>query len=134
MQRENGNSGPMRDATVKNYIMAIYEAGGEKELVRTSDVAKALGYRPSSVTETFQKMAQEGVITYIPHRGVKLTAKGKEIAEKAIARRETLRGVLTHFGVPLKLVESECKRLEVVINEEVIGYINDFLITQEGGG
>ena len=88
MRRENGNSGPMKGTTVKNYIMAIYEAGGEKEFVRTSDVAKALGYRPSSVTETFQKMAQEGVIVYIPYRGVKLTEKGKRIVDKNYSKTE----------------------------------------------
>ncbi|MCD6108163.1 MAG: metal-dependent transcriptional regulator [Thermoplasmata archaeon] len=116
---------------MKNYITAIYEAGGEKEFVRTSDVAKALGYRPSSVTETFQKMAQEGVIVYIPYRGVKLTEKGKRIVDKTIARQSTLRNLLLYIGAPQDLAKIESKKLEQVISDRGIECIRNFLKTRE---
>ena len=119
----------MKDTTIKNYIMAIYEAGGEKEFVRTSDVAKALGYRPSSVTETFQKMAQEGVIVYIPYRGVKLTEKGKRIVNKTISRQNTLRSLLLCMGAPQDLAKIESKKLEQVISDRCIECIRNFLKT-----
>ncbi|GEM_PF-3271810 len=126
-----GDSRLMKDATIKNYIMAIHEAGGEKEFVRTSDVAKALGYRPSSVTETFQKMAQEGVIVYISYRGVKLTEKGKRIVNKTIARQNTLRSLLLYIGAPPDLAKIESTNLEQVISDRCIECIRKFLKTQE---
>ena len=131
MRRENGNSGPIKGTTMKNYITAIYEAGGEEEFVRTSDVAKALGYRPSSVTETFQKMAQEGVIVYIPYRGVKLTEKGKRIVDKTIARQSTLRNLLLYIGAPQDLAKTESKKLEQVISDRGIECIRNFSKTRE---
>ena len=130
MRKENGNSEPMKGTTVKNYIMAIYEAGGEKEFVRTSDVAKALKYSPPSVTETFHKMAKEGVIVYIPYRGVKLTEKGKKIVDKTIARQSTLRSLLLCMGAPQDLAKIESKKLEQVISDRSIECIRNFLKTQ----
>jgi len=130
MRKENGNSEPMKGTTVKNYIMAIYEASGEKEFIRTSDVAKALKYRPPSVTETFHKMAKEGVIVYIPYRGVKLTEKGKRIVDKTIARQSTLRSLLLCMGAPQDLAKIESKKLEQVISDRSIECIRNFLKTQ----
>ncbi|MDO9536803.1 MAG: metal-dependent transcriptional regulator [Thermoplasmata archaeon] len=122
----------MMETMMKIYMMAIYETGGEKEFVRTSDVAKVLGYSPPSVTEAFHKMAKEGVVEYIPYRGVKLTEKGKKIGEKTIARQNTLRRLLLCIGAPQDLAEIECKKLEPVMTDRCIEYIRNFLKNQEG--
>ena len=108
--------------------MAIYEGAGEGGFVRTSDVARALKVKPPSVTETFQKLSQEGVIEYIRSRGVRLTERGKRIAKKVTARRDDLRGLLLYIGAPRKLAESECKDLEMVMSDRAIEYIRNFLI------
>ncbi len=122
----------MKNATMKIYIMAVYETGGEKEFVRTSDVAKALRYSPPTVTETFHKMAKEGTIEYIPYRGVKLTEKGKKIVEKTIARQNTLRRLLLCMGAPQDSAEIECKKLELVMPDRSIECIRNFLKNQGG--
>lgn len=117
----------MKNATVKIYITAIYETGGEKEFVTTSDIAKALEYNPASVTETFQKMSDERLIEYVPYSGVKLTEKGKEFAEKVIMRRRIPKRLLVNLGIPCDLAEIECKRLELVMTDRSIEYVHDFL-------
>jgi DtxR family Mn-dependent transcriptional regulator len=117
----------MKNATIKNYITAIYELGGVKEFVKTSDVASVLGYNPASVTEAFRKMSDERLIEYVPYGGVKLTKKGKEFVEKIIVRRRILKRILVNLGVPCDLAEIECKRLELVITDRSIGYVQDFL-------
>lgn len=122
----------MKKTTVKNYIRVIYEAGGVNELVRTSDIAKMLGYRPSSVTGIFQKLAQEGIIIYIPYRGVKFSTKGKKIAEKVIRRLDILRRFLLYIGIPQELAETECKNLELILSEKTMEYIDKYLKETEG--
>ena len=117
----------MRNATIKNYVTAIYKLGGVKEFVKTSDVASMLGYNPASVTEAFQKMCHERLIEYVPYAGVKLTKKGKEFVEKVIMRRRILKRILVNLGVPCDLAEIECKRLELVITDRSIWYVQDFL-------
>jgi len=122
----------MKNATMKIYLIAVYETGGEKDFVRTSDVAKALRYSPPSVTEAFHKMAKEGVVEYMPYQGVKLTEKGKKIVEKTIARLNTLRKLLLCMGVPQDLAEIECKKFELVMPDGSIDCIRNFLKNQEG--
>ena len=117
----------MKETTVKNYIRAIYEAGGVNDFVRTSDIAKRLGYRPSSVTEIFKNMAEEGIVIYIPYRGVKFSTKGLKIAEIGIERLDTLRRLLLHIGIPEELAEVESKTLELILSEKTIIYIEKFL-------
>jgi len=114
----------MKNITTKNYIMAIYEESRGKRLIRTSDVARVLGYKSPSVTESFQKMAKDDIITYIPHIGVKLTRKGKEIAEKVIERRKVLRELLIYLGIPKELAENESKKFEMAMSKEAFDYIN----------
>ncbi len=114
----------MKNITIKNYIMVVCKESRGKGLVRVSDVARVLGYKTPSVTESLQKMAKDGIITYIPHIGVKLTGKGKEIAKKVIKRRKALRKLLIYLGIPKELAENESKKLEMVMSKEAFDYIN----------
>ena len=114
----------MKNITIKNYIMAVYEADRERGTARVSDITRILGYRMPSVTEYLQKLAKDGIITYIPYIGVKLTEKGREIAEKVIERRKVLRNLLVYLGIPKGLAENESKKLEIVMSKEVFDYIN----------
>jgi len=93
-----------------------------------------LGVKPSSVTETFQKLSAQGFLEYIPYRGVKLTDGGKKIADKIIARQNTLRRLLLYMGLPKELSETESKKLELAITDEVVNCIWVFLKNQEVGG
>ena len=117
----------MKDTTVKKYIMAIYELGGERELVKTSEIAAALGHSPPSVTEIFQSLSQEGIVAYVPHMGAILTGKGKNIAEKVMERRTILEKMLLYVGVPQELAEVECRKIEPVLNDRAIEWIHIFL-------
>jgi len=67
------------------------------------------------------------LIEYVPYAGVKLTKKGNEFVEKVIVRRRILKRILVNLGVPCDLAEIECKRLELVITDRSIGYVQDFL-------
>ena len=86
-----------------------------------------MGYTPASITEMFRKMNDLGLVIYEPYKGVKLTKKGKEFAEKVIVRRRILKRLLVNLGIPRDLAEIECKRLELVMTDRSIVYINNFL-------
>jgi len=122
------------ETTMNLYLLAVYETGEGEDFIRTSNIAKRLGFKPSSVTEAFQKLSAQGFLEYIPYRGVKLTDRGKKIADKIIARQNTLRRLLLYMGLPKDLAETECKKLEPAITEEAISYIRAFLKNQKAGG
>lgn len=68
---------------VEEYLEVIYRIQEEKSKVaRTSDIAKFLNVKPSSVTEMLIKLQEKGYIDYQPYRGAMLTKKGEEVAKK----------------------------------------------------
>lgn len=68
---------------IEEYLEAILDVQErEKRVARTSDIAKKLNVRPSSVTEMFAKLKEMGYVDYIPYKGVILTEDGRKIAEK----------------------------------------------------
>jgi len=68
---------------VEEYLEAILDVQEkERRVVRTSDVAKRLKVKPSSVTEMFIKLKDMGYVDYVPYKGVVLTEEGRRIAER----------------------------------------------------
>ncbi len=68
---------------MEEYLEAIYRIQEERSRVaRTSDIAKFLNVKPSSVTEMLIKLHEKGYVDYQPYRGAILTKKGEEIAKK----------------------------------------------------
>lgn len=61
-----------------------------KKWISTSQIAHALGVSPSTVTETIQKLAQNGLCSYIPYKGVRLTDIGEDIAKITVSKRRIL--------------------------------------------
>jgi len=68
---------------IEEYLEAIYDIQMEKKrAAKTSDLAKKLEVRPSSVTEMLLKLSERGYVEYRPYRGAVLTRKGEEVAKR----------------------------------------------------
>lgn len=75
----------------EDYLKAIYTLSDKGEKwITTSKIAYVLGVSPSTVTETVQKLAHNGLCNYIPYRGTKLTKIGEDIAKATISKRRVL--------------------------------------------
>lgn len=69
----------------ENYIKSIYEKTESKEtIVKASEIAEEFGYSNQSVIEMFKKMDARGYLEYIPYKGVRLTAEGKNIGARMV--------------------------------------------------
>ena len=68
---------------VEEYLEAIYDIQERKKrTVKTSDLAKKLGVKPSSVTEMLMKLSEKGFVEYQPYYGVVLTDQGLGVAKR----------------------------------------------------
>jgi DtxR family Mn-dependent transcriptional regulator len=68
---------------VEEYLEAIYDIQEkEKRVAKTSDLAKTLKVKPSSVTEMLIKLKEKGYVEYQPYYGVSLTKKGEDVARR----------------------------------------------------
>ncbi len=106
--------------TVEDYLKMIYKLSADTERVGTGQIAEALELSPASVTDMFQRLANENppLLDYIKHQGVKLTNEGRKIALE-ILRHHRLLELFLHevLGYSWDQVHAEADRLEHVISE-----------------
>jgi len=107
--------------SVGDYLKAILELGGSEELrVTTNALAGRLGVRTPSVTGMLQRLASErpALVLYEKHRGVRLTAAGKQRAWELV-RHHRLLELFLHdvLKYPWDEVHEEAERLEHFISE-----------------
>ncbi len=105
-------------SAIQDYLTAIYRLQQAHERVTTSAIARALGKEPGSVTGMIQKLAQNGLVHYERHRGVRLTPAGEKIALEVLRHHRLIELYLAQaLGYPWDEVHEEADRLEHVISE-----------------
>ncbi len=75
--------------SVEMYLAAISmaETDDENAPVPISALADQLFVQPVSVNQMVKKMEKDGLVEYIPYKGVQLTARGKEQALRVLRHR-----------------------------------------------
>jgi DtxR family Mn-dependent transcriptional regulator len=109
-------SGPVED-----YLKAIYELERVGEPATTNDIALQLRVSAASVSGMVRRLADQGLITHEPYRGVRLTSDGRHAALRTLRRHRILECYLTEvLGYPWDRVHEEAEQLEHAASEELI--------------
>lgn len=109
-------SGPVED-----YLKAIYEIERVGDPASTNDIALRLAISPASVSGMVRRLADQGLITHEPYRGVRLTSDGRRAALRTLRRHRILECYLTEvLGYPWDGVHEEAERLEHAASEALI--------------
>lgn len=109
-------SGPVED-----YLKAIYDLERVGEAAATNDIADRLAISPASVSGMVRRLADQGLITHEPYRGVRLTEDGRAAALRTLRRHRILECYLTEvLGYPWDRVHDEAERMEHAASEELI--------------
>lgn len=102
----------------ENYLKQIFLLGDGSESVSTRDLAIRLAVRPASVTGMIQRLAEHGLVSHRPYRGVSLTDDGRRVALEMLRHHRLLETFLaTVLGYGWDEVHEEAERLEHVISE-----------------
>lgn len=109
-------SGPVED-----YLKAIYDLELVGEPASTNDIADRLAISPASVSGMVRRLADQGLITHEPYRGVRLTGDGSRAALRTLRRHRILECYLTEvLGYPWDRVDAEAEQLEHAASEELV--------------
>ncbi len=109
-------SGPVED-----YLKAIYDLERLGMAASTNDIADRLAVSPASVSGMVRRLADQGLITHAPYRGVHLTGEGRRAALLTLRRHRILECYLTEaLGYPWDGVHAEAERLEHAASEALI--------------
>jgi len=109
-------SGPVED-----YLKAIYDLERGAQPATTNEIALRLDISPASVSGMMRRLADQGLITHEPYRGVRLTEEGRRAALRTLRRHRILECYLTEvLGYPWDRVHDEAEQLEHTASEELI--------------
>ena len=102
----------------EDYLKQIFLLGDGVESVSTRDLSVRLDVRPASVTGMVQRLAEYGLVSYEPYRGVTLTDSGRRVALEMLRHHRLLETFLEKvLGYGWDEVHEEADRLEHVISE-----------------
>ena len=108
-------------SSVEDYAKAIYSLEeGCDAAVTTTAIAHRLSVTPGSASAMVKKLAELGLATHAPYRGVRLTSDGRRVALEVIRHHRLLELFLADvLGMPWDRVHDEAEVLEHVISEEL---------------
>jgi DtxR family Mn-dependent transcriptional regulator len=115
---------PRRDpstAAIEDYAKAIYAISRERDgLVLNGEVAQRLGVTPATATSMLKRLADLGLVDYLPYKGVSLTPSGERVALEVIRHHRLIEAYLSEaLGMSDDRVHEEAEVLEHYISEEL---------------
>ncbi len=114
----------MRTKGREDYLKTIYSLQRVSSPVRTTDIARALGVEPASVTGVIKRLAQLDLLEYAPYKGVILTDKGMKVALEVIRSHRLIELYLVEaLGYTWDEVHEEAERLEHAVSPRFIARI-----------
>lgn len=99
--------------TQEDCLEAILQILAEKPVARIKDIARKLGVKTPSVVDVVKRLARDGYVKYKPHEYITLNRKGRNIAQKVLARHNFLKQFFTEIlGVDPKTAERDACLIE----------------------
>src|ERR1700756_5172042 len=112
------SSSPSQSA--EDYLERIHELIEEKGYARVVDIASSLKVRQASVTSMVQKLGEAGYLKYEKYRGLILTNKGQEVAQKIRDRHQTLSRFFSLFGLDAETQRQDIEGIEHHLSPETV--------------
>ncbi|RLI15120.1 MAG: metal-dependent transcriptional regulator [Candidatus Hecatellales archaeon] len=118
-------------ASLEDYLEAIYIVSREKTSVRVTELAERLKVRKASVSEAILKLSKKNLIKHERYGTVKLTPKGRKVAEDVYQRHEVFRRFLEEIlGVDGKTAEEDACMLEHAVSRQTLKKLVKFVEEQ----
>src|SRR5277367_889838 len=117
-------------ALLEDYAELIADLlAGEGE-ARPTDIARRLGVSHATAIKTIGRLKRAGLATARPYRGVFLTEKGHELADRVRVRHRLVVDVLRALGVPTESAEADAEGIEHYVSENTLKVFAQFLKSQ----
>ena len=106
---------------IEDYAKAIYALSSRRAgPVANGELAERLGVAPATATSMLKRLADLGLVDYLPYKGVTLTPAGEKVALEVIRHHRLIEAYLAEaLGMPEDRVHAEAEVLEHYISEEL---------------
>lgn len=118
--------------SAEDYLEAIGNLCREHGSATISDIAVRLSVKKPSVTAAVRLLAAQELIEYTPYSPIKLTARGKRIANRTIRSHRTIEHFLKEIvGLPAERADSAACEIEHILTPEEIDRIGKLITCME---
>lgn len=101
---------------------------GQPEPVPLSDIAHEMSVLPVSVNQMVRKLEVEGLLHYLPYKGVEFTDLGRRVAFQTLRNRRLWEVFLVdHLKVSLEAADTIACSMEHITPDDVAQRLADFL-------
>lgn len=108
--------------------IAMLIEDGQSEPIPISDIAQRMSVLPVSVNQMVRKLEGEGLLHYLPYKGVELTSQGKTIAFRTLRNRRLWEVFLVdHLNVFLEEADAMACAMEHVTPDGIAQRLAKFL-------
>ena len=116
-----------RSALVEDYVELISDLIGRDGEARQVDIATRLGVSQPTVAKMLKRLADEGLVTQRPYRGVFLTGTGQRLAAESRARHQTVEAFLLALGVSEDTARIDAEGIEHHVSDETLAAFQRFI-------
>lgn len=118
-------------ALLEDYVEMIGDLIEEFGEARIADIAERMGVAQPTVTKSVARLKREGLATSRPYRGVFLTEKGTQLADRVRARHRTIVDFLIKLGVPEDTAELDAEGIEHHVSQATLDVFEKFVGTED---
>jgi Mn-dependent DtxR family transcriptional regulator len=104
--------------SAENYLETILMLSLKEDRVRSIDIVNELEYSKPSVSVAMKNLREEGYILMDADGYIKLTAKGRKIAETMYERHVAISDWLMFLGVDKKTALQDACKMEHAMSEK----------------
>ena len=105
-------------ASGEDYLEAVLVLQKKKDMVRSVDLARHMGFSKPSISHAVGVLKNGGFLTVDEDGYLHLTEDGREVAEKIYERHQFFTEQLVAVGVDRETAERDACRIEHAISEE----------------
>jgi DtxR family manganese transport transcriptional regulator len=105
---------------LEDYIELIADLIQDRNEARQIDIAARLGVAQPTVARMLVRLADEGLVTRRPYRGVFLTEKGKRLARASRERHRIVQAFLLSIGVSAETARLDAEGIEHHVSAETL--------------
>ena len=116
-----------RSELVDDYVELIADLVQEGGEARQVDIAARLGVAQPTVAKMLKKLAEEGLVTQRPYRGVFLTGSGRALAERSRHRHHVVESFLLAVGVSPEDARNDSEGIEHYVSDATLAVFERFL-------
>ncbi|HRY06615.1 MAG TPA: manganese-binding transcriptional regulator MntR [Hyphomicrobiaceae bacterium] len=114
-------------AVMEDYVEMISDLMAELGEARIADIAQRMGVTHPTATKAIARLKREGLASSRPYRGVFLTERGSELAERVRARHRVVVDFLVAIGVPDETAEMDAEGMEHHVSDATLRAFKAYL-------